>query len=178
MTSVTAAQTPGDEVGAEGVVTRPDGLRHLTPERADAFLGLVRAGLYLAQELDTELEREHGISLRGFEVLLFLAVFAPDGHLRMSQLSAQAPLSQSRVSRLVTDLERRGLVERSPVAEDGRGVRVAITTKGIEKFRVAQETHLAGLQRHLFSHLTEDEIRRLGATSSKIIRACTVPGRS
>src|SRR5919106_6394038 len=85
----------------DGVVHRPDGLQYLSPRRAQAFLGLVRAGNVLADQLNAELENQHGISLRGFEVLLFLAVFAPDGSLRMSELTEQAPLSQSRVSRLV-----------------------------------------------------------------------------
>ena len=156
----------------DGVVHRPDGLQYLSPRRARAFLGLVRAGNVLADQLNAELENQHGISLRGFEVLLFLAVFAPDGSLRMSELTEQAPLSQSRVSRLVDQLERRGLVSRSPAETDRRGVTVSITPEGREKFKQAQETHLAGLDRRLFSHLTETEIGQLADITEKIVDAC------
>lgn len=154
-----------------GVVRRSDGRLHLSPERAQAFLGLVRTGEVLARELSAELEREHGLSLRAFEVLLFLAVFAPEGHLRMGELSERTPLSQSRVSRLAAELEARGLVERSAADGDRRGVRVAITAAGVSKFREAQDTHLAGLERRLFSHLTASEIDQIAAITAKILNA-------
>src|SRR6202022_4202894 len=131
----------------DGVVIRPDGIKLLTPERASAFLGLLRAGEALARELDAELERDHGIGLKAFEGLLFLAVFSPDGRLRMLDLIERTPLSQSRVSRLVAELDARGLVVRAPSGDDGRGVEVAITPKGIQKFKEAQDDHIAGLPR-------------------------------
>lgn len=160
----------------DGIVHRPDGLKYLSPVRAAAFIGLVRAGTALADELSRELETEHGLTLRDFEVLLFLAVFAPDRSLRMSQLTEQAPLSQSRISRLVDQLETRGLVERSPDQQDRRGVTVSITSKGIDKFKAAQETHLAGLERVLFSHLSEGEIRQLAKITQRIVDACQTAG--
>ncbi len=156
---------------AGGVIQRPDGLKFLSPQRAGAFLGLVRAGDALARELEAELEREHGLSLRAFEVLLFLAVFSPDGHLRMAELIQRTPLSQSRVSRMVAELEADGLVDRSPSDGDGRGVEVSITSKGIERFKAAQDTHLAGLERRLFAHLTTEEMSQLSAITAKILDA-------
>lgn len=158
-----------------GIVTRADGLRHLSQESAGAFLGLVRAGEVLDRQLNAELETAHGIGLRGFEVLLFLAVFAPEGQLRMSELTEQAPLSQSRVSRLVAQLEAAGLVERSPDPADGRGVEVSITAKGLATFKSAQDTHLAGLDHRLFSRLTATEVRQLRAITSKILDGCGIP---
>src|SRR5258708_34020719 len=90
--------SPAKEVA--GVASRPDGPKRASWKRASAFLGLVRAGETLARELNTELERAHGISLRAHEVLLVLALFAPGGRLRMAELNGLTPLSQSRVSRL------------------------------------------------------------------------------
>ncbi|HEX6207885.1 MAG TPA: MarR family transcriptional regulator [Actinomycetota bacterium] len=156
----------------EPVVERPDGLKHLSPLYAGAFVGLLRAAEGLEARLSVRLEREHGLSLRGFEVLLFLSVFAPEGELRMSDLAEQTPLSQSRVSRLVADLEARGLVRRIPAESDGRGVGVSVTKEGIERFRAAQESHLADLEELLFSNLSETEVRRLAAITGKIVEAC------
>ena len=155
----------------DGVVIRSDGLKHMTPERASAFLGLVRAGETLARELDAELERGHGIGLRSYEVLLFLAVFSPNGRLRMLDLIEQTPLSQSRVSRLVAALEARGLVARAPSGDDRRGVEVAITTAGIQKFKEAQDDHIAALERRLFAHLSADEVRQLATLTARILDA-------
>src|SRR5215831_15913557 len=174
--TLSVARTPGSAKTAhssvrKGVVIRPDGLKLMTAERAAAFLGLLRAAETLARELDAELQGDHGIGLREFEVLLFLAVFASDGRLRMVDLNEWSPLSQSRVSRLVAELEARHLVTRSPSGDDRRGVEVGITTKGIEKFSQAQEDHLAALERRLFAHLTAVEVRQLADLTGRILDA-------
>ena len=153
----------------DGIVIRPDGLKYMTPVRAAAFLGLVRAGETVARGLDADLEREHGIGLRAYEILLFLAVFSPDGRLRMVDLTERAPLSQSRVSRLVAELEARGLVARAPSGDDRRGVDVAITRKGIQKFKEAQDDHIAALERRLFAHLRADEVNQLATLTARIL---------
>lgn len=155
----------------DGVVIRSDGLKYMTPVRASAFLGLVRAGETLARELDAELERDHGIGLRSYEVLLFLAVFSPEGRLRMLDLIERTPLSQSRVSRLVGELEARGLVARAASGDDRRGVEVAITPKGIQKFKEAQDDHIAALERLLFAHLNADEVEQLASLTARILDA-------
>ncbi len=153
------------------LVELSDGLKHPAPVHAQAFLGLVRAGEALERGLDAELKMAHGISLRGFEVLLHLGVFAPDGRLRMTKLTEQAPLSQSRVSRLVAELESRGLVTRSADETDSRGVTVAITARGLDKLREAQGTHFSGLETRLFSRLSWDEIQQLAHLTGKIMAA-------
>lgn len=169
LTVVEAKQAPKSARATDAaVIERPDGQKHLTPLYANAFLGLVRAGEGLARDLDAELEREHAIGLRAFEVLLMLTVFAPEGRLRVTELTVQAPLSQSRVSRLVAELEAQGMVKRARAADDGRGVSVTITNAGREKFKAAQETHLVGLDRRLFSRLTGQEIRQLATITAKI----------
>lgn len=153
----------------EPAVRTRGGLKHLSPRYAKAFLGLVRAGERLDRELNAQLERRHGLTLRAFEVLLFLAVFGSDGAMRMSELIAQAPLSQSRVSRLVAELESRGLVKRRTVPGDARAVEIAITSAGLEVFREAQETHLAGLDARMFARLSAAEIDQLGRITAKIL---------
>jgi DNA-binding MarR family transcriptional regulator len=145
------------------------GIRYPSPTHAAAFLGLVRAAEHLERTLEAELRRGHGIGLRGFEVLLHLGAFSPDGRLPMTQLTRQAPLSQSRMSRLVAELEREGLVSREVDERDTRAVNVAITEDGLAMLRNAQETHYGGLQRHLFSRLTRAEITQLANVTKKLL---------
>ena len=155
--------------GRRPAAGQSDGLDHLTPVRAQAFIGLLRAAERLDRELDARLQKTHDLSLRAFEVLLHLAVFAPDRHLRITDLAEQAPLSQSQVSRLVTELEGRAMVKRSSVAGDRRGTEVTITTVGLDAFRSAQRTHLRDLDQRLFSRLTETEISQLARITTKIL---------
>lgn len=145
------------------------GIRYPSPTHAAAFLNLVKAAERLERTLDAELRRGHGIGLRGFEVLLHLGVFSPDGRLPMTQLTRQAPLSQSRMSRLIAELERQGLVSREADEHDTRAVRVALTEEGLAMLRDAQETHYGGLERHLFSRLTRAEITQLAKVTKKLL---------
>lgn len=144
---------------------------HLPPDRARAFLGLIRAGDTLFKQLDESLLRQHGMGLRAFEVLLFLAAFSSEGRLRMAELNAGTPLSQSRVSRLVADMERSGWVRREPAPDDGRGVAVSITDAGRERFTAAQRTHLEDLDRLFFGRLSATELRQLDRITAKLLGA-------
>lgn len=152
-----------------GVTDRADGISHLSPTYAAAFLGLMRAGEVVGRELDQDLRRAHGVGLPAFEILLHLGAFSPHGSLRMGQLTAQAPLSQSRVSRLVAELEARGLVTREAHTDDQRRVVVTLTGPGAELLKAASHTHLDGLGRVLFSRLTRAEVVELARLTGKVL---------
>ena len=53
--------------------------------------------------------------------VLFTLSRCPSGWLRLNELNDNVLLSQSSLSRLVDRLEKRGLVERMPAPNDGRG---------------------------------------------------------
>lgn len=145
------------------------GIRYPSKSHAAAFIGLVRAADHLERTLDSELRVSHGIGLRGFEILLHLGAFSRDGQLSMTQLTSQAPLSQSRVSRLVAELEKEGLVSREADESDTRAVKVTITDDGLTMLQESQVTHYSGLQTHLFSRLTRAEITMLAAVTKKLL---------
>ena len=166
---MSAQTSPRAGQAGNGIVRGNDGLEHLAPVRAQAFIGLLRAAERLDSELDAELQAAHGLGLRAFEVLLHLAAFAPGRHLRVTELAERAPLSQSQVSRLVADLESRGLVARTTAEGDGRGTDVSITSTGLDLFRAAQRTHLDDLETRLFARLTETEINQLARITTKIL---------
>ena len=56
------------------------------------------------------------------------------GALRLTALSLRTNASISRISRVVTSLERRGLVERAPCPEDRRATNAVLTREGREAF--------------------------------------------
>ena len=146
-----------------------DGLKYLSPQRARAFLGLVRAGQRILTDLDEELRRRHGLSVHAFEVLLHLAVFTPKRRARMATLAQRLPLSQSRVSRLIAELERDALLQRSSAEDDRRGVVVELTPRGVDTFIEAQETALTELDRTMFSKLTWDDVLQLADITERLL---------
>ncbi len=173
MNPETSGETTTDR---RGVIEKADGTKYLERRRANAFLGLVRAGDNVVRSLDKSLRERSGLGLHQFEVLLFLSVFAKDRTMRMSELRRHAPLSQSRVSRVVAELESEGLVARNPDPDDSRAVLVSILNEGIESFKAAQDRHLADLDELLFERITEDEIDQLGAICEKLLgRPVTEP---
>lgn len=151
------------------VVHTDDALPRLPEVRARAFLGLLRAGHHLDQQLDAGLRHAHGLGLRSFEVLLHLAVFSPDRRLPMTQLSEQTPLSQSRTSRLVAELEAQGFVTRQKAANDSRSVDVSLTERGLDVFVAAQESHLRDLDTHFFSRLSWAQVAQLATITDAIL---------
>jgi DNA-binding MarR family transcriptional regulator len=145
------------------------GPRLFGEEQAEAFLGLIRAGAALERALDRGLADEHGIGLHQFEVLLFLATSSPDHRLPMTELRRRTPLSQSRVSRVVSGLEADGLVRREPDPADSRAVTVVLTPQGMATLKAARPRHERDLEEHLFSILSDAEIRQLATVTTKLL---------
>jgi DNA-binding MarR family transcriptional regulator len=94
------------------------------------------------QRLMCALDRElaaHDLSASEFEVLQQLDQ-AEERSLRMTALAESAHLTQSALSRLVSRLERDGLVERKACAQDRRSLFVTLTTAGHERYADARPT--------------------------------------
>jgi DNA-binding MarR family transcriptional regulator len=167
--NASAPQAEHHESSPAGVIVEREGTKYVSREYANAFLGLMRASDSVFRALDRSLQAGHGISLHQYEVLLFLAVFSTDHTMPMTELRRRTPLSQSRVSRVVSGLEDDGLVRRTTDPTDNRAVTVTITQQGLEKYQSAQHQHLRDLDEHLFSVLTEREIHQLAAITAKIL---------
>ncbi len=97
---------------------------------------------------------ELGISMSHFDVLVNLLIYK---EMRMSQLAERCVISFSRVSRVVDELEPRGLIERKPDPEDGRVVLVAITPAGAKHIRAANRQHAKDIVDHFGVHLTDEQ---------------------
>jgi DNA-binding MarR family transcriptional regulator len=125
-----------------------------------AWRGLLRVHSRLTKTLDADLEREHGIPLSEYEVLLFLAD-SPGGRLRMSELADGVLLSRSGLTRLVDRMERDGLLRRERCEDDARGYNAIITDAGRELFGRARRTHLEGVRELFVRKLSAQELRTL-----------------
>lgn len=140
-----------------------------TLERGElnAWRGMLRVHSGLVNRLDAELEREHGLPLSSYEVLLKLAE-APEHSLRMGQLADHLFLSRSGLTRLIDRLVKAGLVERTRCGSDRRGSYAKLTAEGLERFEEARPTHLNGVREHFLSKLGSDDLDELAAIWSKL----------
>ena len=117
-----------------------------------------------------DLDAAGKISIMWYDVLLELN--AADGRrLRMQDLAMKAVLSRSRVSRIVTELEAAGFVERIADTGDGRATLAHITTDGRRALKRAAPVYLAGIDEHFTRHLTSAQQQSIVAGLQRVIDA-------
>jgi DNA-binding MarR family transcriptional regulator len=136
----------------------------------DAWRSLLRAHASLMRQLETDLERETGQSLGDFDVLAQLAVAG--GELRMTELAARALSSRSGLTRRVARLVDEGLVRRSNVDSDGRGVMVAMTDAGVARLSETVPVHLRGVAKLFVAQLDDQELAILKRALDKVTIDC------
>ena len=142
----------------------------LSDRELAAWKGMLATHAELVHRLDAELERDHGLPLSAYEVLMNLSD-TDDGELRMSELAERLLLSRSGITRLVDRLEQQGYVERRRCDDDGRGYNAHLTAAGAEKIAAARPAHLAGVREHFFSRLEDRELEALAEIWVKVRNA-------
>lgn len=138
-------------------------------DRVAAWSALLRVHAAVVPKLSRALS-EAGLPISWYDVLLVLNA-APDRRLRMTELGSHAVLSREQVSRVVTELERAGLVERVQNPEDKRSVFARITPKGRESLRAAAPTYLAAIEQHYSRHLSDRELVMIARALSRVLEA-------
>lgn len=147
-------------------------------DRENVGLGAWRAMLLAydaaMRAIDAELARAEAIPLSWYDVLLELRA-APDGRLRMQELSGRVVLSRTRVSRMVDDMAQAGLVDKVRDGTDRRVVWATITPSGVTALRSTAPLYLSGIERHFSAHLTDEEKRVVATALAKVTAAHTEP---
>jgi DNA-binding MarR family transcriptional regulator len=148
--------------------------RRETPEpdpfSADEFnvwRGFLRTHRTISDELNRRLEREHGLPLLHYGVLITL-ITEPERRLRMTDLAERVLTSPSGMTRAVARLEGLGLVEREQDSGDRRSFVVHLTPVGVQRLREAQRTHHACVRELLFAGLRPADVKRLAAIYARM----------
>jgi DNA-binding MarR family transcriptional regulator len=142
----------------------------LSEEQQAAWRPFVALLLRLPTALDAQLQKDAGITQFDYLVLSGLSE-APAHTLRMSELAATANSSLSRLSHVVSRLEAKGWVRREACPGDGRFINAVLTDEGWEKVKETAPGHVAAVRELLVGTLSEDELVRLGAISTKVLAA-------
>jgi DNA-binding MarR family transcriptional regulator len=140
---------------------------YMSPDEERVWWGLLATHERVTRELDREMMREHRIPLTTFDALAQIA-HAPDGEIAISELAEQVRLSPSRVSRLVMELEREGLVTRRRSDDDGRSTRAAITEPGRERLGEGLPTYLTAIREQLLDGLSQTDVKALARSFDKL----------
>jgi len=110
--------------------------------------------------LETRMKKRFGLSLPDYNVLL--ALWEAPGHtLRMGELADRVVYSPSRLTYLVTNLERDGWVSKVPSATDGRGFDAVLTDAGIDTVLGATQLHQQTVRDYLLGDMTDADIDQI-----------------
>ncbi len=135
-------------------------------ERLRAWRLYFESALALVDVLDAELERDVGIPLRWYDVLVHLEE-TPDG-LRMNELAERILYSKSGFTRVVDRMEAAGLVRRVRPENDRRSILVVLTDEGRSTTEQARRHHRHAIEHHFSRHLADTDIKALTRGLEKV----------
>jgi DNA-binding MarR family transcriptional regulator len=161
---------PSDDLlPAERKVAEALGHLPLDFQAMAAVSNLFRASAAIRRHMEAKVLSGDRLSWTSFVVLWVLWVW---GEMESRDLAAAVGISRPTSTGVVTTLEGRGFVKRSKTAEDGRLVRVSLTSGGrrtIERLfprfnaeEVAVTAHLAPDQQEQLAGLLRSMLRRVG----------------
>jgi DNA-binding MarR family transcriptional regulator len=129
-------------------------------DRTTLWRDFLLAHRILVEKMADQMQRDHGLPLESFDVLIHLAD-VPSMRLRQAQLRDRLLLSESGVSRLLARMGRAGLIARTPSDDDRRGIDIALTERGQEALLAATRSHLAMVDQLFNRRLGDDDAAAL-----------------
>jgi len=161
-------------VGAKRVQERDDegraDVRWLDEEQQWAWRRFLEGTSRFFEALGDAHDEGMPVTLGEYHLLVQLSE-APGRTLRMSALADFLALSRSRLTHTVDRMERRGLVVRTPVPGDRRGVNCVMTDAGFAALVDAAPGHVTAVRRLLVDALTAEEFAVLGRAMAKVADA-------
>src|SRR5918912_2367950 len=144
--------------------------RWLDEEEMGAWLALNGVILLLPAALDSQMQRDNGITMFEYIVMAMLSE-APSRTLQLKRLATVVNGSLSRLSHVVTRLEKRGWVRRQPLAENGRVTMATLTDAGYAKVVASAPSHVETVRQLVFDGLDRDQVRQLQQISEQLLRS-------
>lgn len=139
----------------------------LTTDEMATWRALDRLLTRLPAALEGRLQRDFGLSYMEYYVLASLSD-QPQHSIRMSTLAELARCELSRLSHLVSRLERRQLARREPDPADGRFTLAVLTETGLQHLGAAAPDHVAHVRHLVFDALSVEEQHALRDAADRI----------
>jgi DNA-binding MarR family transcriptional regulator len=142
--------------------------RWLNADERRAWLALLSITTLLPAALDTQLQAAGKLSLFDYNVLAMLSE-AEGRFLPMSELAARTSASLSRLSHVVTKLQRRGWVEREAHPGDARVTVAHLTEAGMDTIVSLAPGHVDAVRALMLDAMTDDDVADLARIAEKIV---------
>ena len=136
-------------------------------QQLESWISFIRSHSAITRELSAQLQREHGLTLNDYEVLLVLS-HAEGGKMRRVDLAETILLTASGITRLLEGLERAGYVCKETCPSDARVSYAKLTDDGRQKLSEAAVTHLRGIDELFLGRYSGSELATLAELLSRL----------
>ncbi|MFI1566746.1 MarR family winged helix-turn-helix transcriptional regulator [Streptomyces sp. NPDC020490] len=133
----------------------------------EAWRAMLLAHKAALQAIESDVQRDGRVPLTWYDVLLELKAAGAEG-LRMREVADRVVLSRTRVSRLVDDMVRAGLVHKTPDPYDGRVSWAAITEEGAAMLRATAPVYLRSIHRRFSVYLSDEDAQVVAEALRKV----------
>ena len=133
-----------------------------------AYFALIEVAGLLKHAVEQQLREAGDLSYVQFQLLARLGLDSPTGSERMTDLADGVVYSRSGLTYQAGLLEKRGLVTRSPSADDERSVTVTITDAGRAVVAKVLPGHTEVISRQLFQPLSRADTKTLAELLSPV----------
>lgn len=138
----------------------------LAPAQLAAYFALTEVASLLQHAVEQQLRTDGGLTTPQFQILARLN--ATGGRLRMTDLADGLVYSRSGLTYQAAQLEKRGLVSRTPGADDERSVEVTLTPAGREVLGQVMPGHVELVQRLMMTSLSDTDIAALNDVLGRV----------
>jgi DNA-binding MarR family transcriptional regulator len=142
--------------------------RWLNADERRAWLAILSINTLLPAALDSQLHSAGKVSLFDYNVMAMLS--EAEGHfLPMSELAARTSSSLSRLSHVVSKLEKRGWLERRPHPRDARVTTAHLSDDGMATLVSLAPGHVEAVRTKFLDALTDRDVNDLARIGEKIV---------
>jgi DNA-binding MarR family transcriptional regulator len=150
----------------------------LDAEQLGAYLVLKEVSSLLEHAVEQQLRVDGGLTGPQFQILARLQD-APGERLRMTDVADSLVYSRSGLTYQAGQLEKAGLIARTPAEDDDRSIMVTLTPAGRRRLSQVMPGHVEVVQRLLLTSLNRGDITTITEILGKVRdRMRTAPPRS
>lgn len=142
--------------------------RWLSAQERELWLRLVGVATLMPGALEVQLKRDAGLSLFDYHVLAMLSE-AEDRTRSMSDLASHTNSSLSRLSHVVTRMEKLGWVRREACEYDGRSTNAVLTDAGFAHLEATAPGHVDEVRRLVFDAFEPGDVEELSAVLGRLL---------
>jgi DNA-binding MarR family transcriptional regulator len=139
----------------------------LTPAQLEAWQALTLLLARLPTALEAQLQRDSQLSYIEYYALAALSE-RPDRTMRLSELAVLTNAELSRLSHLITRLQKRGYVRREADPDDGRYTNAILTDAGYDLVVAAAPGHVAAVRELVIDALDDTALAALQNSVERI----------